>query len=222
MAASLLPFPLPSGSASSLVGSEHVGGPGGTIPPNLRDVARPDAGGYAQISTLAVSYHERGTSDDIVRDEANSSSLPLHPAKGRIRDVSLTAWMDACNADATCEEAAVSAHQARLVVQWESHRHYAYAWAEIYEKSAEAELAAKSAEAELAAKTSLIARCIAEDTYNDACLLYLPDDSLQPSYDVAHDDIPRVDAACTSLPQAPLKSLEIAPPPPSLSSHTTR
>jgi hypothetical protein len=214
----LLSLPLPSGLApplAKLVDYEHIGGPRGTISQKMRDVARLDAGGYVQISTVLVSHHERGTPDDIVRDEANSSSLPLHPANGRIRDAALTAWMDACNVDVTCQAAAVSAHQARLVVQWESHRHYAYAWAEIYEKSAEAELAAKSAEAELAAKTSLIARCIAEDAYNDARLLYLPDDALPPSDDVVHDDIPRVDAAGSSLPQTPLESLEITPPPPS-------
>ena len=51
----LLPSHLPSGSASSLVDFEHFGGPGGTIPPKSRDFQRPDAEGYGQISSMALS-----------------------------------------------------------------------------------------------------------------------------------------------------------------------
>jgi hypothetical protein len=55
MAASLLPSPLPSGSASSLVDSEHLGGPGGEKNPESRDFLRPDAEGYVQISGMMAS-----------------------------------------------------------------------------------------------------------------------------------------------------------------------
>jgi hypothetical protein len=61
MAASALPSPLPFGSASSSVGCEHLGGPGGTIPPKSRDFPRPDAGGYARISGANAPGPERGS-----------------------------------------------------------------------------------------------------------------------------------------------------------------
>ena len=51
----LLPSPLPSGLVSSLVDFEHRRGPGGTIPPELRDSLRPDAECYVKIVDIAAS-----------------------------------------------------------------------------------------------------------------------------------------------------------------------
>jgi hypothetical protein len=67
---SALLFDSASPLASTVVSSssDHRGGPGGTIPSPLRDVARPDAGGYAEISGPAASHHERGTPTNIDED----------------------------------------------------------------------------------------------------------------------------------------------------------
>ena len=101
MAVSLIPSPLPSGSVSSLVDFEHLGGPGGTIPPPLTYVERPGAGGYAEISGTAASHRERGTPTDIDEDRGDfifdkspsywRQSEPL--AEELMRDTAFTTMM---------------------------------------------------------------------------------------------------------------------------------
>ena len=61
----------------------------------------------------------------------------------------------------------------------------------------------QSFEVDLAVTASSIARCEEEAVYDATVLLYLAvhrDEACQPSDGVVHDDFPRADTACNSLP----------------------